>query len=486
MWIIRATQKIAATQRYTTRLSARRAGAVLAAKLAAAISRALGGGGGTALPGLVATRLDPRVLRDLAAQLSEGSIVVTGTNGKTTTSRILGTLLSEGGYHLVRNAEGSNLIRGIASTLVQRADFTGNLSARLRRTGVFEIDEAALPEALQTIMPSRLVLLDLFRDQLDRYGEISSITRMWSLAFRDLPVRTTIVANADDPLIVGVADTTNSHIVYFGIQTAERESRTVEHAGDVKACPRCGGKIHYSAVFLGHLGHYRCDACGLARPDPVVAATNVKLMGVDGSEFRLVSDGTQACVKLSLPGIYNVYNALAAAAVAVTLGIDVPTIAGSLRRATPAFGRMERLEIDGREIYLVLAKNPAGFNEVLRTISGREPLHLLVMLNDNSADGRDVSWIWDVDIETLQDRVQSIVFAGTRSKDMALRFKYAEIIRSLGAPDWQIAADTESAMQLALKWTPPGQTLFVIPTYTALLDVREMLVRLGHAKPYWK
>lgn len=461
----------------------RRAVAITAGKLAGTLSRILSRGGGTAVPGLVATTIDARVVHDLSVQLA-GIAAVTGTNGKTTTSRMLASILDHAHYRLLRNQSGSNLARGIATSLVERAGLLGTIPRSHDLFGIFEIDEAALPDLLQAIHPQTLTLLDLFRDQLDRYGEVATVARLWSGAVARLRPDTAVVVNADDPLLADLAAGIPGNSVYFGVETANT-TRTEEHASDVKTCPRCGGSIAYDTVFFGHLGHYRCDGCGFTRPKPAVGAFDVQLRGIRGSSFRLSTPAGDVPVNLNLPGLYNVYNALGAAATAWALGIDVATIASGLEVSTPAFGRMERLEIEGHDVFIALAKNPAGLNEVLRTVM-EDPgmLNLIMMLNDNIADGRDVSWIWDADIEMLAGRVGQVTFAGTRAPDMALRFKYAEALPNGASPDIRI--DTSHAFMQALEATPPGAPLFIIPTYTALLDVRAALTRLGYARPYWE
>jgi len=313
------------------------------------------------------------------------------------------------------------------------------------------------------------------------------VARVWSVALRGLRYETTVVANADDPLVTEVVTSTTQSAVFFGIESAERSAEVLEHASDVKACPRCGGKIQYETLYLGHLGHYSCSRCSFRRPAPAVQARDVRLNGVSGSEFRIMRGEESAEVDLGLPGLYNVYNAVGAAAMAAVLGLDLQSIASALGRVTAAFGRMERLEVDGLPVYLALAKNPAGLNEVLRTLLDSErPLHLLMMLNDRTADGLDVSWIWDADIEMLQGRVASAVFSGTRAEDMALRFKYAGVAAQDGAGIAAVLHDIPAALMEALKRTPADGPLFIVPTYTALLDVRSTLTRLGYVKPYWE
>lgn len=468
-------------------MGARRSAAVTIARVTGVASRLLGGGGGTALPGLIATTIDRDIIRDLATQLPCGSVIVAGTNGKTTTSRVLSGILERAGHQPIRNHSGSNLERGLASTLVQQADLRGRLSAIRRGVGVFEVDEAALPAVMDAIVPRTLLLLDLFRDQLDRYGEVATVAAAWSAALARLPRATVVVANADDPLVTAVAESFPGTVLHFGIESAQRTVTKLEHSSDVKACPRCGGHIVYDQVFLGHLGHYHCDSCRFARPHPDVAAGDVELLGVAGSNFTLNLPTDDLPVTFPLPGMYNIYNAVAAAAAAGSLDVDPGHILAGLEAATAAFGRMERIDIAGRPAFLALAKNPAGLNEVLRTLVQSETRgHLLMMLNDNVADGRDVSWIWDADIEMLAGSVASVVFSGTRADDMALRFKYAGVLGGQEGPAWDVCRDTRAAVDRSSGLGNPEQTLFIVPTYTAMLDVRQVLAGMGSVRPYWE
>jgi UDP-N-acetylmuramyl tripeptide synthase len=491
-----------------------------AAKVTTVVTRATGRGGGTALPGLVALHVDPHLVRKLASQLEDGSVVIAGTNGKTTTSQMLDSILRNAGKPPLRNRAGSNLLRGIASSLAGRAGVTGRVSSDAK-LAVFEVDEAALPGVLREVNPRRLVLLNLFRDQLDRYGEVATVGRLWKDALGALDPDAQVIANADDPLIVDAVSGSAAPVMFFGVETtwapagagparattpgslpatetAEGEARSgtlpaafptalLEHASDVKACPRCGGAMRFEAVFLGHQGHYSCTQCDLRRPEPAISAHEVALEGLDGSRFTLHSAAGETEISVPLPGLYNAYNALTASAAALSLGLSAEQCATGIRETKAAFGRMERLQVEGRTVQVALAKNPTGLNEIVRTIAaGSEPLHLLVMLNDNTADGHDVSWIWDADIELLGDRLESVCFSGRRAADMALRFKYAELLEGTRPPRWSVIFDTEAAFRQALDWTPSGGRLFVIPTYTAMLDVRGVLTRLGHVQAYWE
>lgn len=460
--------------------------AVLAGKVIASTTRSLGKGGGAALPGLVALRVQPRLVQQLASQLAAGTTVISGTNGKTTTSRMLASILTNSGFSVLRNSTGSNLTRGIASALLGRVDLLGKVGGYAPSIGLFEVDEAALPEVVEMVQPSRLLLNNLFRDQLDRYGEVATVARLWSKAIARLPETAVVIANADDPLVAEVALGSRAQPLYFGMASMPEKGAVGEHASDVKTCPRCGGPIIYSLVTLGHLGHYACSSCDFRRPEPTIWAENVRLGGFEGADFLLAAGDSVATVHLPLPGLYNVYNAVAAAAAASALGIGTETIAAALGTVTAAFGRMERLLVDGRIVYLALAKNPTGLNEVMRTVlQSGEQANLLMLLNDNTADGHDVSWIWDADVEMLANHIRQVSFSGTRAPDMALRFKYAEVT-SGNAGVCTIESNTEAALVRSLGNLSEGDVLFIIPTYTAMLDVRSVLARLGHAKPYWE
>lgn len=456
----------------------------MAGKVSALTSRTLGRGGGTALPGLVAFRLHPSIVRELAAQLPMGSVVVTGTNGKTTTCRLLGAIAGAAGCAPLRNESGSNLSRGLASTFVQAARASGNLPANAHTIGLFEVDEAALPEVVTDLHPRVVVLLDLFRDQLDRYGEVATVARRWSSSLAGLPSTTTIIANADDPLITALVREL-PNVVYFGLEGPGGEPAP-EHSSDAKACPICGGSIEYSERYLGHLGHYRCAQCGFSRPRPSVSAHGIHTEGLAGSSFTLQAGSLNLSLTLPLPGTYNVYNAVAACASAVSIEIPPATFSAALSSVTPAFGRMEHFHTEGRTVYLALAKNPTGLNEVMRAIcqSATNPT-LLMLLNDNTADGRDVSWIWDADIELLAGHIGPVLFGGTRAEDMALRFKYAGIRNDCPVP-WPVEHDYGPAFDAALRSVPGDGTLFVVPTYTAMLGFRDMLVERRMLPPYWE
>jgi len=463
----------------------RRAAAVDVAKLIASLSQHGGRGGGTALPGLVAERVAPGLVGHLAQQIVQGTIVVTGTNGKTTTCRILGDIFLLAGLEPLRNPSGSNLMRGIASSLVEHATMLGGMPRVTNQIGLFEVDEAAVPDVIRALKPSTVLLLDLFRDQLDRYGEVATVARVWSDALTELDAKAVIIANADDPLIAEVCERTIQRKVYFGLDRPENSLTVAEHASDVKACPRCGGRIRYEFITYGHLGSYWCANCDFRRPELNVTAMDASSQGVDGSTFRLLAGEKDMEMSLPLPGLYNVYNAVASAAAALSHDVSLGSIARALAEVRPAFGRMEHISVFDKEVVVALAKNPTGMNEVLRTLTQTEErYHLLMMLSDNIADGRDVSWIWDADVELVRGHMLDVVFSGTKAEDMALRFKYADLLSE--GIQWSVARSAIDALDEALASVSPGEKLIIIPTYTAMLDVRNILSNRGHVPHYWE
>ncbi|HEX9099346.1 MAG TPA: MurT ligase domain-containing protein [Candidatus Dormibacteraeota bacterium] len=452
----------------------RRTAAVWAGKATGALSRISRLGGGTTLPGDVARAIDPDVLRKLSRDLKHGAIVITGTNGKTTTARLISWLLEGAGYTVVSNRAGANLIFGATAAALERAGANGKLKVDW---GVFEIDEASLGRAIDEIQPRAAIVLNLFRDQLDRYGELESIAKRIEVALKRLPDKSRAVLNADDPRVAEIGLNLERPPLWFGLDDPSVAMSELPHAADARTCPRCGASLLFDAVYVGHDGVYRCPNGDFARPAPLLAATHIDL---DGFESLAMGVGGVR-IELPLGGLYNCYNALAAFAAGEALGLDPAFIADRLRTVRAAFGRQERLEAMGRVLNLVLSKNPAGFNETLRTAvdlaGGR---NFLIALNDRRADGTDVSWIWDVDFERLRGRAQVVVPAGNRAYDLAVRLKYAGVDAKPPEPD------PAAALDALIKATPEGETAHLLCTYTAMLDLRAELVRRGWAKPYWE
>ena len=453
---------------------------MLVARLAALASRRLGRGGGTALPGLVAERIEPNIVARLATRLGAGSAVITGTNGKTTTARLLAGMVEAAGRRAVHNRSGSNLMRGLAATLTAAATPRASFAQPARTAGVFEVDEATLPAAVSALQPRALAFTNLFRDQLDRYGEVDSIATLWRRALAQLPATSTVVLNADDPSVAALRRQAPGPLLTFGVEAELTESAEA-HPADSRWCDRCGSEFAYSARFFWHVGHWRCPGCDDERPIPDVAATVIDALA-DGTRLTMRTPAGALDVLLPLAGLYNAYNALAATSAALALGLPLDAIAAGLERFTAAFGRQERLAVQGRTVEVLLCKNPAGVNQVLRLLTAREaPLHLLVVLNDDIADGRDVSWIWDVDFELLAGRTELLVASGSRAADIALRLSYAGAGDGLALVD-----DPREAVQLAVSRTPPGATLHVLPTYTAMLSTREQLAALAGGRRFWQ
>ncbi len=437
------------------------------------------GRGGTSLPGKVLLRLDPGAIGRLAAGLNR-SAAISATNGKTTTAAMTAEILERGGARLVHNRAGANMAGGIASAMLAgRGD-----------VGLFEVDEFWLPQVSAALAPDALLLANLFRDQLDRYGELESIADRWAQVVATAATSTTLVLNADDPLVADLGrerlpggrtapDASAAGapgVVYFGVQdTSLAQDR--QHASDSTHCRRCGAAYRYDAVFLGHQGHYHCDTCAATRPAPDVWASDVRLDGVRGARLTLTTPAGSAEVAVPLPGLYNVYNALAAAALAHALGAGLQDIVAGLEAVAPAFGRAETVRIGERDLSILLVKNPAGANEVLRTLALEPGEHdLLAILNDNIADGRDVSWIWDADFEHLAGHLRRATCAGTRAAEMALRLKYAGV-----PPERIVLVDRGLAAGLDAALGDGAGRLFALPTYTAMLALRDELERRGVA-----
>ncbi len=457
--------------------------AVTAGKLAGRASLLAGRGGATSLPGLVAQRIDPDVAGTLAAELPHGALVVSGTNGKTTTTALLAAALRAGGLRPIHNRAGANLARGITSALLGQAGPHGRLRVGPDAIGLFEVDEAALPSIMRALRPALLVITNLFRDQLDRYGEIDVVAARWRAAFEALPRDAALVLNADDPLVAALGDGAEQRVIYYGLDLpAGRFMRPPESADSI-SCRRCGALLDYTRVYYGHLGHYRCPRCGWARPAVAVRGVAVTARGLEGSTLRAEVVDATVEAELRVPGLYNVYNALAAlTAAACARGIDAPHTARAMSEVRAAFGRAERLRVADRDVWLLLVKNPTGCDEVLNLLAEQPaPLNLLAVLNDNAADGRDVSWIWDTALEDVTAALGRVTFAGTRAEDMALRFKYAGYAP---ADESAVVADPLAALDAALAGLPAGAPLYVLATYTAMLELRRGLVARGVLRHY--
>jgi UDP-N-acetylmuramyl tripeptide synthase len=450
---------------------------ILAARTVGEIVRRAGRGGGTSLPGKILIRLEPHAIGELSARLRRGSAVISATNGKTTTAAMTASILERAGLRLVHNRAGANMAGGIASTLLDSARRGGGIDGEL---GLFEVDEFWLQLVTDELRPRALVLGNLFRDQLDRYGELETIADRWAAVVGGLPRDTRLVLNADDPLIADLGRGAGP-VSYFGVEDPSVAIAEMQHASDSKHCRRCGAAYRYDAIYLGHLGRYHCPSCGQRRPEPAISATAITLHGTSKAAFTLCTPGGSRPVTLPLPGLYNVYNALAAAGLCLALGATLDEVVAGLEAVTAAFGRAETISVGTVELSILLIKNPAGANEILRTLALEDgELDILAVLNDLTADGRDVSWVWDADFELIADRVRRVTCAGTRAAELALRLKYA------GVPVTRldVVPALPEALDAALAAADGGR-LFALPTYTALLALREELSGRGHVARYW-
>jgi len=417
---------------------------VIFAKSISVVSTTLGLGAGETWPGEIALSIRPDIARFLSGKLSDGTILIAGTNGKTTTSLMTKTIFEHIGDTVVHNATGANLLNGIVSSFIRNTDWLGRVTADM---GIFEVDENSLPVVLKYITPKRVVLLNLFRDQLDRYGEVDVIVEKWLSALSKLPKTTEVILNSDDPGIASLGRAVKGKDTYFGLNDPSKYLRVGEHATDSIFCYRCGHRLAYDGIYYSHIGSWRCTKCGNKRPLPTVTR------------------GPRP-----LQGLYNQYNALAAVAIAHSLDIPENEIKKALRGFAPAFGRQEEIQVGKKTVQLFLSKNPAGFNASLKTVLEMGAKDILLVLNDRIPDGRDVSWIWDVDFEMIPPPVR-VGVSGDRLYDMAIRIKYADRDMPLS----RVYPTLEDAITMSLKKPLKGNALYILATYSGMLDVRKIL-----------
>ncbi len=419
---------------------------ILVGKLLSFVSRRLNIGSGSTWPGHIALSINPSFIKDLLKKSDLTIVLIAGTNGKTTTSKLIRTILEANGKTVIQNESGANLINGIASSLLLHSSIRMTLSYDY---AIFEIDENSFPIVLRQFAPDAVILLNLFRDQLDRYGEVNTISTRWHKAVQTLPKNTTLIANADDPQIAHIALNSSTKTIFFGLDDKTLSRANKQHASDSTFCPNCGAKLDYSERYFSHLGNWKCSQCKLKRPDITVAKI----------------------AYYPISGIYNKYNIHAAVAFAKAINLDEKQILLALQTFTPAFGRQEKLEIEEKTVQVFLSKNPTSFNESLRTSMELSPKTLLFVLNDRIPDGRDVSWIWDIDFEELLDKDTHIVVSGDRVYDMALRLKYADVEKERVT----LFESLEEAVTAGLNLTGKEEKLCILPTYSAMLEVRKIL-----------
>lgn len=448
--------------------------ALYSGKLFLLLSRTLAFGGGTALPGRLAEAIDPSIQRWLTRSLADGCILITGTNGKTTTCSMLRRILEGAGRKATANPSGSNLSRGITSALIERANMGGRVSGDV---GVFEVDEAALRGVASSLPVRSIAILNLFRDQLDRYGELDLLAASIGAGLQGCP---TIYLNADDPLVASLSRfvSPGAKVKYFGID-GPRPSLSGSETPDSNRCPFCGCDLVYRHVSYSHVGDYSCPSGDFGRPLLDLRLTMTEDRGVEGLSVLLEGDEERVAVDLPLPGIHNAYNALAALAVADGMGVSLAKAAQSLSGMSPAFGRGEVVQCQGRDLHLLLVKNPTSFNQTIHTVLVRDrEAPCLMLVNDNLADGKDVSWLWDVCFEDLADRSIPIVAGGLRRFDLALRLNYAAV-------ESRVEEDYAQGLQDVLEATPVGGRAYVVASYTAMLEMRKVIGRKVKIKEFW-
>ncbi|MDE2867278.1 MAG: MurT ligase domain-containing protein [Chloroflexota bacterium] len=461
----------------------RRPTAAFAGRTAGWLSRLTRRGGGTAVSGLVTSAIDPDFVPASLQQL-HSTVTVTGTNGKTTTTAAIAALARAAGQPVLTNPTGSNLERGLAAALLPHVNLTGQIRDAPNLRAILELDEWAFASLAPTIRPRVAVFLNLFRDQLDRYGEVDRTAAAWQDAIDDLDPDATVVANADDPAVVAVTRCHRGPLLFFGADVGS-DSTTPDAWADVRRCPVCDGRLDWNRVVYAHLGSYRCQSCDFHRPDPDIRITDFQPRGLAGSSYRLISPDTNRQIQVQLPGLYNAYNLAAALAGAHAAGIATDRAYAVLESFQPAFGRAETISTPGATITLLLVKNPTGANQTLDLLrSEPEPLDTLVLLNDGIADGEDVSWIWDVEFERLSPG--RLYVGGNRAEDLALRLKYARV--APGIDNLEVHPGITSALDAALDADPVDATrrLIVLATYTAMLDLRAVCASRGWVDPYWQ
>ncbi len=441
--------------------------------------------GGSTLPGKLASSISPRILSVLSSQPRGGNILITGTNGKTTTAYLLAAILSRAGKTIIHNRTGANLIQGVTTSFIAGSTYAGKIRADL---GVLEVDEASMPAVASRLPVRGVIITNLFPDQLDRFGELQCTLDLISRGIDSLGKKSFLLLNADDPLVSSIKK--DLRIIYYGIDDVKKapgfNDHASDHASNVKICYRCGKKYEYIHTHYSHLGIYRCPGCGLSRPRPQYSIISRFIKPDQSAAAAIKIPGGLFRVPVKIPGFYNLYNVLAAVACALELGIKKDVIRSSLQDFTAAFGRMEMLHIEGKIIYLALIKNPTGANEVLRAlVSEGAGASLLFAINDGYADGTDISWLWDVNFEVLadpQNKIRFIFCSGSRGEDMAVRLKYTGLDTKLIKHE----KDLGKAFKEGLNQTPSGGVLQLMLTYTALLELRKIINEMGYGNKFWE
>ncbi|GCE05828.1 MurT ligase domain-containing protein [Dictyobacter aurantiacus] len=461
---------------------ARLAFAISAGKLAGASGRLFHIGGGTSLPGMIARRIDPNVLKSVVGGSKAKKIVITGSNGKTTTARMTAAIADAAGHRVSQNRTGSNLLQGVTSVAVNFSDLFGRLESDVL---LFEIDEGTIPLAVPEIQPDVVVITNIFRDQLDRYGELYSVARALNKMLEDLPETATILLNGNDPQVANFGINAKAKRIFFGLETKDIGTPVPEQSADIIRCIHCDSDFNYEVAYLSHLGLYRCPECGYTLPPLDIAVTSASLAenGEGPSHIKLRTPKGEMKLEIPLPGVHNIYNAAAAIGAAMAAGFSLDTVQTAMTNIRTAFGRMEKIQAGDKTIYLSFVKNPTSFNLMLRLIAQHpSKKHLLMAMSHTVVDGQDFGWLWDVDLEDIAPDILDAVCSGNKSEELAMRLKYAEVPTN----KITLIEDREAALEAAIKQVEPGGTLYIMSGYTPTQELRRVMQKRGWVKHFWE
>ena len=461
---------------------ARLALAISAGKLAGASGRFFRIGGGTSLPGMIARRIDPNVLKSVVGASKAKKIVITGSNGKTTTARMTAAIADSSGQRVSQNRTGSNMLQGVTSVAVNFADIFGRLDSDVL---LFEIDEGTLPLVMPEIEPDVVVITNIFRDQLDRYGELYSVAKAIDKNLESLPESATIILNGNDPQVANFGQNTKARRLFFGVESKDVGTPVPEQSADVIRCIHCQEDLLYEVAYMSHLGIYRCPDCGYTLPKLDIAATSVQLAanGEGPTHATIRTPQGEVQLEIPLPGLHNVYNAAAAIGAGLAAGFDLEKVPTALNNIRTAFGRLEKIQAGDQTIYLAFVKNPTSFNLILRLIAQHpDKKHMLMAASHTIVDGEDFAWLWDVDIEALAPDIVDVVCSGNKPEEIAMRLKYADI----ATDTMQVIEDREAALDAALKNAGPGGTLYIMCSYTPTHELRRIMQKRGWVKHFWE
>ncbi|WP_161977440.1 MurT ligase domain-containing protein [Dictyobacter kobayashii] len=461
---------------------ARLAFAISAGKLAGASGRLFHIGGGTSLPGMIARRIDPNVLKSVVGGSKAKKIVITGSNGKTTTARMTAAIADAAGHRVSQNRTGSNLLQGVTSVAVNFSDLFGRLESDVL---LFEIDEATIPLAVPEIQPDVVVITNIFRDQLDRYGELYAVARALNEMLESLPETATILLNGNDPQVANFGVNAKAKRLFFGLETKDIGTPVPEQSADIIRCIHCNSDFNYEVAYLSHLGLYRCPECGYTLPNLDIAVTSAALAenGEGPSHIKLRTPKGEMKLEIPLPGVHNIYNAAAAIGAAMAAGFPLDTVQTAMTNIRTAFGRMEKIQAGDKTIYLSFVKNPTSFNLMLRLIAqhpGKK--HLLLAMSHTVVDGQDFGWLWDVELEDLAPDILDAVCSGNKTEELAMRLKYAEV----STDKISLVEDREAALDAAIKQVEPGGTLYIMSGYTPTQELRRVMQKRGWVKHFWE